>query len=145
MPQISRNRDREVMSEINVIPLVDVMLVLLVIFMVTAPFMQQGIDVNLPKAKGKELPPEERLVVTVKGNGETYLNDMPVTPEALKEKLTLLARENPEVFLRADRSVPYGVVARLMAEIKDAGIERLGLVTEPLTVTSPPITSNSEK
>ncbi|MFN3739068.1 MAG: protein TolR [Thermodesulfovibrionales bacterium] len=121
------------MSEINVTPFVDVMLVLLVIFMVTAPLMQQGIDVNLPKAKGKELPPEERLIVTVKSSGDIFLNDIPVSLPDLKNKLSQLSRRNPEVFLRADRSVSYGFVAELMAEIKDAGIERLGLVTEPKT------------
>lgn len=132
MAYVKRNRDREVMSEINVTPFVDVMLVLLVIFMVTAPLMQQGIDVNLPKAKGKELPPEERLVITIKREGEIYLNDMPVDIAGLRERLIVLSRKNPEVFLRADRSVSYGMVARIMAEIKDAGIERVGLVTEPL-------------
>lgn len=131
MAYLRRNREREVMSEINVTPFVDVMLVLLVIFMVTAPLMQQGIDVNLPKAKGKELPPEERVIVTVKSNGDIFLNDMPVSLSELKNKLSSLSRRNPEVFLRADRSVSYGFVAELMAEIKDAGIERLGLVTEP--------------
>jgi len=131
MPYISRNKNREVMSEINVTPFVDVMLVLLVIFMVTAPLMQQGIDVNLPKAKAKELPPEERLIITMKADGNIYLNDVPVDMETLKEKLSALSKKNPEVFLRADRSVSYGFVAELMAEIKDAGIEKLGLVTEP--------------
>jgi biopolymer transport protein TolR len=131
MPYISRNKNREVMSEINVTPFVDVMLVLLVIFMVTAPLMQQGIDVNLPKAKAKELPPEERLIITVKADGNIYLNDVPVDMGTLKEKLSALSKKNPDVFLRADRSVSYGFVAELMAEIKDAGIEKLGLVTEP--------------
>jgi len=131
MPYISGNKNREVMSEINVTPFVDVMLVLLVIFMVTAPLMQQGIDVNLPKAKAKELPPEERLIITMKADGNIYLNDVPVDMETLKEKLSALSKKNPEVFLRADRSVSYGFVAELMAEIKDAGIEKLGLVTEP--------------
>lgn len=131
MAYLRRNREREVMSEINVTPFVDVMLVLLVIFMVTAPLMQQGIDVNLPKAKGKELPPEERVIVTVKSNGDIFLNDMPVSLSELKNKLSSLSKRNPEVFLRADRSVSYGFVAELMAEVKDAGIERLGLVTEP--------------
>ncbi len=131
MAYLRRNRDREVMSEINVTPFVDVMLVLLVIFMVTAPLMQQGIDVNLPKAKGKELPPEERLIITIKSDGEIFLNDMPVNMITLKEKLSVLSKKNPEVFLRADRSVSYGMVAELMAEIKEAGIERIGLVTEP--------------
>lgn len=131
MAYLKRDRDREAISDINVTPLVDVMLVLLVIFMITAPLLQQGIDVALPETKGKELPPEERLIVTVKANGEVFLNDMPVDLSTLKERLSVLSKRNPDVFLRADRSVSYGMVAELMAEIKDAGIERLGLVTEP--------------
>ncbi len=119
------------MHEINVTPLVDVMLVLLIIFMVTAPLLQQGIDVNLPKAKGKEFPYENSIFLTVRGDGTIFLNDQEMTQAELKKKLSLLATKDPEIFLRADSSVPYGLIATIMADVKDAGIERLGLVTEP--------------
>src|SRR5512143_3213851 len=124
-------RDREVMSEINVTPFVDVMLVLLIIFMVTAPLLQQGIDVNLPKAKGKDMPPEERITLIIKRDQKIYLNDTPVTVGEMRRKLESVSRMNPNVFLKADKDVPYGLVAEVMGEIKEAGIEKLGMVTEP--------------
>jgi len=124
-------RDRNVMSEINVIPFVDVMLVLLVIFMVTAPLLQQGIDVNLPKAKGKDLPPEERISLVIKKGGTIYMNENPVSLAEMKRKLEAISKLNPNVFLKADKDVPYGVIVEVMGEIKDAGIEKLGMVTEP--------------
>ena len=119
------------MSEINVTPLVDVMLVLLIIFMVTAPLLQQGIDVNLPKARGKDLPPEERITLVIKKEGSIFLNDRQVSMKEMKERLVSVSRLNPNVFLKADRTVPYGLVVEVMGEIKDAGIEKLGMVTEP--------------
>jgi TolR protein len=119
------------MSEINVTPLVDVMLVLLIIFMVTAPLLQQGIDVNLPQAKGKDLPPEERLTIVIKKDGLIFLNDNPFTLPELKNKLEALSQSNPDVFLRADKDVSYGLVAQVMGEVKEAGIEKLGMITEP--------------
>ena len=124
-------RDREVMSEINVTPFVDVMLVLLIIFMVTAPLLQQGIDVNLPKAKGKDMPPEERIALVIKRDQKIYLNDTPVTVGEMRRKLESVSKMNPNVFLKADKDVPYGLVAEVMGEIKEAGIEKLGMVTEP--------------
>lgn len=124
-------RDRGVLSEINVTPLVDVMLVLLIIFMVTAPLMQQGIDVNLPKAKGKELPPEERITVLIKKNGTIYMNDVQISLANLYSKLNALKTRNPDVFLKADKDVSYGFVVEVMGEIKGAGIEKLGMITEP--------------
>ena len=124
-------RDRGVMSEINVTPLVDVMLVLLIIFMVTAPLLQQGIDVNLPKAKGKDLPPEERLTLVIKKDRVIFMNDSPVSILAMREKLQAISKLNPNVFLKADRDVPYGLVVEVMGEIKEAGIEKLGMITEP--------------
>jgi biopolymer transport protein TolR len=122
------------MSQINVTPLVDVMLVLLVIFMVTAPMMQQGVQVNLPKAETKALPsPEETVVVSIEKSGRLFINSTEVTAGDLRGKLmTMFAnRSKKEVFLKADRDVPYGEVVRIMAEIKGAGIERLGMITEP--------------
>lgn len=122
---------RSVMSEINVTPLVDVMLVLLIIFMITAPLLQQGIDVNLPQAKGKDLPPEQRVTISIKADGTIYLNKKKVTPEQMEVKLKALSKLNPNVFLKADKDVPYGLVVRVMGEVKEAGIEKLGMITEP--------------
>ncbi|RJQ13514.1 MAG: ExbD/TolR family protein [Nitrospiraceae bacterium] len=120
---------RGALSEINVTPLVDVMLVLLIIFMVTAPLLQQGIDVNLPQAKGKEMAPEERTVLTIKGDGKIYIDKTAVTLETLKANLS--KSPGREVFLKADKNVPYGLVVSVMGELREIGIEKLGMVTEP--------------
>jgi biopolymer transport protein TolR len=125
------NRDRTVLSEINVTPFVDVMLVLLVIFMVTAPLLQQGVDVNLPKAKGKDLPPEERISLVIKKDRAIYMNDTPITIPQMRQKLEAISKLNPNIFLKADKDVPYGLVVEVMGEIKEAGIEKLGMITEP--------------
>jgi biopolymer transport protein TolR len=122
------------MSQINVTPLVDVMLVLLVIFMVTAPMMQQGVQVNLPKAETKALPsPEESVIVSIEKSGRVFVNSSEIPAGDLRSKLSEMfaARTKKEVFLKADKDVPYGEVVKTMAEIKGAGIERLGMVTEP--------------
>lgn len=126
-------RRRTAMSEINVTPLVDVMLVLLIIFMVTAPMLKQGIDIELPKAKGKQLKSEERINVIIKRKGTIYLNNRKVTLNELVRKLKAISKLNPNVYLKADRHVPYGEVVKVMAEIKDAGIEKVGLITEPVS------------
>jgi biopolymer transport protein TolR len=125
------NRERNVLSEINVTPFVDVMLVLLVIFMVTAPLLQQGVDVNLPQAKGKDLPPEERITLVIKKDGIISMNDNPVSMTEMRKKLQAIGKLNPNVFLKADKDVPYGFVVEVMGEIKEAGIEKLGMITEP--------------
>jgi biopolymer transport protein TolR len=120
-------------SQINVTPLVDVMLVLLIIFMVTAPIIQQGVEVNLPKVKAQALPgKEEQFIVSITRNSEVYLNDTRITTDELSEKLRAISTERPDrqVFLRADDAVPYGEVVRTMAAIKAAGIEDVGMVTE---------------
>jgi biopolymer transport protein TolR len=130
----SRNDNRGIMAEINVTPLVDVMLVLLVIFMVTAPMMQQGVQVNLPKADTKAMTPlEETVVLTVDKSGKVFINKDEVPASDLRSRLSTMfaSREKKEVFLKADAGVPYGEVVRAMADIKGAGIERLGMVTEP--------------
>jgi len=129
-----RNDNRGIMAEINVTPLVDVMLVLLVIFMVTAPMMQQGVQVNLPKADTKAMSPqEEAVVVSVDKSGKVFIDKDEIPASDLRNRLTTMfaSREKKEVFLKADAGVPYGEVVRAMADIKGAGIERLGMVTEP--------------
>lgn len=126
--------DRRTMADINVTPLVDVMLVLLVIFMVTAPMMQQGVQVNLPKADARGMThQDETVVVTVDKSGKTFINKDEIPAGTLRDRLLAMfaAREKKEVFLKADAGVPYGEVVRAMADIKGAGIERLGMVTEP--------------
>ena len=120
-------------SQINVTPLVDVMLVLLVIFMVTAPMIQQGVEVNVPRVKASALPgKEEQFVVSITRNQEIYLNDTRLGLDQLTEKLQAIAVARPdrEVFVRADEQVPYGAVIKTMAAIKAAGIENVGMVTE---------------
>lgn len=122
-------RRRQALSEINVVPYIDVMLVLLVIFMATAPLLQQGVDVNLPQAVGQRLSPAERVVITIKKDGKIYLNKSAVTLNALKSELA--GKSDKEVFLKADKDVSFGVVVEVMGELRDAGIEKLGMVTEP--------------
>ena len=129
-----RNANGGTIAQINVTPLVDVMLVLLVIFMVTAPILQQGIAVNLPQVRAGALGGEEiQLVVNVGLKGDVYLNDTRMTPAQLREKLSAVIRERPDrqVFLRADASVPYGRVVEVMAAVREAGVQRLGMVTAP--------------
>jgi len=121
-------------SQINVTPLVDVMLVLLIIFMVTAPILQQGVSIDLPKvAAGPLTGEEEQLVVNVAKGGQVYLNDTAMTSEQLKEKLRAIvaARPDRQLYVRADQAVPYGQVMQVMGAVRDAGLVRVGLVTEP--------------
>ena len=124
----------ELMSEINVTPFVDVMLVLLIIFMVTAPMMIQGLNVDLPEATAKPLDSEkEHLVITINKDQQIFINDFEVTVEFLGEKLVkvIQGRSDRDVYLKADKNIPYGIVVQVMAEIKGAGIEQLGMITEP--------------
>jgi TolR protein len=121
-------RRRQALSEINVTPFVDVMLVLLIIFMVTAPLLQQGIDVNLPQAKGEELSPTERTIITIKKNGKIYVDKRLTGMKELKSRFATTT--DRDVYLKADKDIPYGLVAEVMGELKDIGIERLGMVTE---------------
>jgi len=120
-------------SQINVTPLVDVMLVLLVIFMVTAPIIQQGVEVNLPKVRAQALEgKDEQFVVSITKPGEIFLNDAKLSAAELTDKLKAIGQERPDrqVFIRADDAVPYGDVIRTMAAIKAAGIENVGMVTQ---------------
>ncbi len=130
----SSRRDGTAISQINVTPFVDVMLVLLVIFMVTAPILQQGVQVNLPETKAGAIAGEEEpLVVSITKKGQVYLNDNRIKLAELKLKLQAIrqVQKGKEVFLRADTSVPYGVVMKAIATIKEAGIVKLGMITQP--------------
>ena len=128
-------RDRDsLMSDINVTPFVDVMLVLLIIFMVTAPMMVQGVDVALPEVAAEPMESEkEPLLVTINAEHEVFINDYKVSLDFFSDKLgkILETRSDRTVYLRADKQVPYGMVVLVMAEIKAAGVDRLGMVTIP--------------
>jgi len=121
------------LAEINIIPLVDVVLVLLLIFMLTAPMMYRGIDVNLPKASAKPTAVEERMVLTVTKDRTLYLNEKPVPTAALDTQLASAFRDRKDktLYLKADAGLPYGAVVETMDRVRRAGIERLGMVTEP--------------
>ncbi|TMA61034.1 MAG: protein TolR [Deltaproteobacteria bacterium] len=128
-------RDQDNISQINVTPLVDVMLVLLVIFMVTAPILQQGVNVDLPQvAAGPLEGKDEQLVVVITRDGKVQLNDTPLKVDELGQKLTAIVRLQPDraIYLRADKNVPYGKVVEVMAAVRNAGVRKLGMVTEPL-------------
>jgi len=130
---IGGDKDR-LMSDINVTPFVDVMLVLLIIFMATAPMMIQGVNVSLPEATAKPIVSEkDHLLITLDKNGKLYINNYKIAPELLQNKIKKILEGHPdqEVYLRADKDVSYGAVVKIMSEIKDAGVEKLGMVTEP--------------
>ena len=124
------------MADINVTPLVDVMLVLLIIFMVTAPMLQEGVSVELPSAKGEPIEKAQQrdeVIISVSGAGSIYVNDKAVTEDQLATVVLDATKDKPnrDVFLRADKTVPYGVVVRIMASLKTAGIANLGMITTP--------------
>jgi biopolymer transport protein TolR len=124
------------MSEINVTPLVDVMLVLLIIFMVTAPMLQEGVSVELPQAKGTPLEKVQQnneIIISVSGNGDIFVNEKKTTESQLAELILQLTKDKPnrEVFLRADKNVSYGAVVRIMGNLKNAGVTNLGMITTP--------------
>ncbi len=136
----SNGGNRKVLSEINVTPFVDVMLVLLVIFMVTTPILYQGVEVNLPKASSKAIPSiqnDKKVIVTIKKNGDLYIEKTQYSISELKLTVRNLILDDgknlkqEQVFLRADSSVPYGTVIKVMSEIQKAGVENLGLITVP--------------
>jgi biopolymer transport protein TolR len=123
-----------VISEINVTPLVDVMLVLLIVFMVSAPLMQQGIQVDLPKTKSPALSEQEKpVVLVVNKGGSVQIAGTTIQQSQLSEKLKAIfeKREKKEIFIQADKGIPYGTVATVMSQAQAAGIVRIGLVTEP--------------
>ncbi len=127
--------NRRLMSDINVTPFVDVMLVLLIIFMVTVPMMMQGVEVNLPKTTTKNIKTqEEPLILTINKKREIFLEKHEVKLDGLEQKLVKIFqnRKDKEILLRADKDVPYGFVIKVMARVKGSGIDKLGMVTEPL-------------
>jgi len=121
------------MSQINVTPLVDVMLVMLIIFMVTAPMMQAGITVNLPSAETRSNPSEGGLILTINKDKYIFIEDKPIHLLLLEETLRsrMAAEEKKIVFLRADQDIPYGYVISVMDVIKKAGIETVGMIVQP--------------
>jgi biopolymer transport protein TolR len=129
---------RTTMSEINVTPMVDVMLVLLIIFMVTAPLIQQGVKLNLPQAKAAPVEAsEKKLVVSVDARKRVFIGDAEVGLDQLEEKLkaNAKAQADKEVYLYADRALPYGTVMEVMSAAQRAGITNLGMITDPLAPT----------
>ena len=126
--------NQDLMSEINITPFVDVMLVLLIIFMVTAPMLQQGVEVALPKTTAaKSLTPDKNhLVLSINKNKKIFINDTHITTALLKTKLKYILKnsKNKEIYLRADKDVNYGFVVKIMAIVKASGVQKLGMVTE---------------
>ncbi len=128
------NGRKRLVSEINVTPLVDVMLVLLIIFMVTAPMMTQGVNVDLPETTAKSLRQEEKpIVVTVDKEGAISINTIPLARELMIQELEkkYAANKKQPIFLRADKNVPYGHVVTVMADIKTVGFDKIGMITKP--------------
>jgi len=128
-----RNTATRPISDINVTPLVDVILVLLIIFMVTAPMLQMGIDVNLPRVKAKTVDVgEEKLILTINNKEEIFINKYKTSITGLKAKLESIfsSRIDREIFMRADKEVPYGFVVRVMSEVRKAGVDKLGMITK---------------
>lgn len=128
----TKHRRQKLMGEINVTPFVDVMLVLLIIFMVTAPLLQRGVDIQLPQEAADKVDLSKGAVISIKKNKTIYLGKEIIPMDKLEKRLKdlYLKQELREVFLRADKDLPYGFVVQAMAKIKRAGIQRLGMVTE---------------
>ncbi len=130
-----RHHRRKPMSEINVVPYIDVMLVLLVIFMITTPLLSQGIKVDLPEAEAKpvDIREVETLVVTVDRNGKFYLDDKAIERAALQKKVRAILAQSPQtpVLIRGDKQVAYGIVVSAMVLLQQSGAKSVGLITEP--------------
>ncbi|MBM3163534.1 MAG: protein TolR [Chlorobi bacterium] len=135
------SRKKGLMSEINVTPFVDVMLVLLIIFMVTAPMMTHGVKVETPETTHEKMDVDAKaLIVSIDANRQVFINQYQLDASEVRERLPAIldVRQTREVFLKADKSLPYGLVMDVMAQIRDAGIEKIGMVTEPSPVREEP-------
>ncbi len=134
-------------SEINVTPFVDVVLVLLIIFMITAPMLDQGVEIDLPQTKEVEVLPNdvEHLVLTIQKNGKLFLDSYEVQLNELEERVNILVTEKSRaLFIKADSNVPYGVVVDIMGRIKSAGIENLGIIANPSDITADDLKANAQ-
>lgn len=131
--ETGRDKISATLSEINVTPLVDVVLVLLIIFMITAPLLQKGIDVRLPQSEARDSRPEDRVVVSISKANKIYINQDEVSLTEFEERLQrkMMMSGSPAVYLRADQDVSYGMVIKVMDRIKRSGIDTIGMVTEP--------------
>jgi biopolymer transport protein TolR len=125
-------RERHVIRELNLVPLIDVLLTILFFYMIVSPMMSRGLDVNLPKSASNTVKPEDRIVLTVTRNQELFVEKERVSVARLKDVLNSIRKSKPliNVYLRADRDAPYGAVVQVMDVVKQAGIDRLGMVTE---------------
>ena len=134
MGPTSGNGKKRLVSEINVTPLVDVMLVLLIIFMVTAPMMTQGLNVDLPETTAKSLRQEEKpIIVTVDKNGAIIINNIPQVRALMVQELqkSYAVNKDQTILLNADKNVPYGQVVTVMADIQSVGFDKIGMITKP--------------
>ena len=133
MPQLSKNT-QSTLSEINMVPFIDVVLVLLIIFMITAPILQSGIEVDVPKTKTVKEINEQRLIITIDKNQLIYLADVPVNINRLGEKVKAqLKKPQDSVFLRADETIPFGTFAKVIDALRQSGVSNISIVTEPLS------------
>ncbi len=125
-------RERNIIRELNLVPLIDVLLTVLFFYMIVSPMMSRGLDVNLPKSASNTVKPEDRIVLTVTRNQELFVEKERVSVARLKDVLNSIRKSKPliNVYLRADRDAPYGAVVQVMDVVKQAGIDRLGMVTE---------------
>jgi biopolymer transport protein TolR len=134
MPQLSRSTTQSTLSEINMVPFIDVVLVLLIIFMITAPILQSGIEVDVPKTSTIKEMNEVRLVISIDKNQLVYIGDTPVNINRLGAQVKAqLKKPQDSVFLRADETIPFGVFAKVVDTLRVSGINNISIVTQPLT------------
>ena len=133
MPQLSK-QTQSTLSEINMVPFIDVVLVLLIIFMITAPILQSGIEVDVPKTTTVKEINEQRLVITIDKNQRVYLGDSPINIHQLGAQVAAqLKKPQDSVFLRADETIPFGTFAKVIDTLRQSGVSNISIVTEPLS------------